>query len=283
MHWRHQVGKAIAERIVLVIHGITGTPVHMYGEEGEIIATTVPERLGYKHPKAAQIMSGELDYFKLTAEEARTIAGALPGYGGPVVLHDKRVAAIGITGDPVMMEPMQKLGAILVVDELEKEIESAKKKMITDEVADMIKHSAETIGDIAAGAQQMAATSSSMEETARLLESHVGNINKIIQFINEVSNQTNLLGLNAAIEAARAGEQGRGFAVVAEEVRKLSSSSAKSVKEIRQLLSDIEQVIREISVGVKQNSFTTGDQANSLQVVAENVRKVDQKMRELST
>lgn len=281
MQWRHQVGKTIAERIVIVIHDITRTPVHMYGEEGEIIATTVPERLGFKHPKAAQIMNGEIDCFKLTAEEAKNIPGALPGYGGPVVLKGRRVAAIGITGDPMMMEPMQKLGAILVVDELDKEIESAKKKLITDEVADMIKYAAENIGDIAAGAEQIAATSSSMEETSRLLEAHVGNINKIVQFINEVSNQTNLLGLNAAIEAARAGEQGRGFAVVAEEVRKLSASSAKSVKEIRQLLSDIERVIQEITAGVRQNSITTGDQAKSLQFVAQNVGKVDKKMNEL--
>ena len=281
MEWIHQVRKDIAERVVSVIHNITGTPVHVYGEEGEIIATTVPERLGFKHPKAAQIMCGELDYFKLTEEAAKSIEGALPGYGGPVVLNGRRIAAIGITGDPVMMEPLQKLGAILVVDEVEKEIKDTKKKAITDQVADMIKHAAENINDISSGAQQIAATSSSMEETAMSLEAHVGDINKIIRFINEVSNQTNLLGLNAAIEAARAGDHGRGFAVVAEEVRKLSASSAQSVKEIRQLLTNIEQVIKEISEGVKQNSQTTGAQANYLQDAAEYIGRVDMTMREM--
>ncbi|HWR40367.1 MAG TPA: methyl-accepting chemotaxis protein [Patescibacteria group bacterium] len=281
MEWIHQVPKYIAESAVSVIHNITGTPVHVYGEEGEIIATTVPERLGFKHPKAAQIMSGELEYFKLTEEAAKSIQGALPGYGGPVVLNGRRIVAIGITGDPVMMEPLQKLGAILVVNEVEKEIKDSKKKAILNQVADMIKHAAENISEISSGAQQIAATSSSMEETAKSLDAHVGDINKIIRFINEVSNQTNLLGLNAAIEAARAGDHGRGFAVVAEEVRKLSASSAQSVKEIRQLLTNIERVIKEMSEGVKQNSQTTGAQANYLQDVAEYIGRVDMTMREM--
>lgn len=72
------------------------------------------------------------------------------------------------------------------------------------------------------------------------LNSNMQEIGKITKMITSVSEQTNLLSLNAAIEAARAGEAGRGFAVVAEEVKKLSDQTSDASKAISNLLEKIQ-------------------------------------------
>ncbi|EJE8735265.1 methyl-accepting chemotaxis protein [Vibrio vulnificus] len=118
--------------------------------------------------------------------------------------------------------------------------------------------------------EQMTQAVPVVEELAR----NNGNITEILTVIEGISEQTNLLALNAAIEAARAGEQGRGFAVVADEVRKLASSTRDSVAEIRTVIAQVQNGTTAVVDAIKQGNVFAQHTATEVQNAVEQLQSV---------
>ena len=139
-------------------------------------------------------------------------------------------------------------------------------KQVMDEV---VTRAREQFLAVQAGTQSIRDVVERSSSSVQLLDSRMTQIGKITSLISDITNQTNLLALNAAIEAARAGEHGRGFAVVADEVRSLAARTSRAADDIRQMVEGLQgetqKAVSFMEAGVKDvdNSLRLAEDASS--------------------
>lgn len=110
---------------------------------------------------------------------------------------------------------------------------------LVDQTEKMIEQGTRIVQVLSERAQETSNITARVGDSIATLKTESETINGFVQTISDISEQTNLLSLNASIEAARAGEAGRGFAVVAEEIRKLADDSSRAAGEISRNVQNI--------------------------------------------
>ncbi len=113
------------------------------------------------------------------------------------------------------------------------------------------------------------------------LENKSKSISTIVSAINSISEQTDLLSINASIEAARAGDAGKGFAVVAEEIRKLSGQCLESAGQISDIVNEIIQQTSEVVSTAKEAEEAVSSQTGVVSETTESFRQIGQQIDRL--
>lgn len=158
--------------------------------------------------------------------------------------------------------PLRVAGTIRdVTHEKNKEVVADEMNARMEQLSDSITEMVRGINAATEQAQELAEAQEKSAEAANRIKKSADETTGISNFIKEIANQTNLLGLNASIEAARAGEHGRGFGIVADEVRKLAIHSATAGGDIEESLVEMKAFIDQILSQISNMAILTQSQA----------------------
>lgn len=125
---------------------------------------------------------------------------------------------------------------------------------VTRDASDIALQGGEAVENTLAGILEIRETVAETTRKVKRLAESSQEISKIVALISQIASRTNLLALNASIEAVRAGVAGRGFAIVADEVRQLADKSAKSSKEIEQIVMQIQSEIGSVMIAMEEGT-----------------------------
>lgn len=181
-----------------------------------------------------------------------------------IPLHDEQGKVIGGIGMGTSLEKANKLFEMAesfsaIVEETTASIE---------DISQSVTHLADRVTNVTI---QMKDVSSSAQQ-----------IGKISTVVKEISDQSNMLGLNASIEAARAGEFGKGFSVVADEIRKLATRSKENVDQINGITNNIQELLLRLNDAFSEIHTLTDTQSGSIQEFSATIQEISAKAEELA-
>jgi uncharacterized protein YoxC len=148
-------------------------------------------------------------------------------------------------------------------------------KDLSQNLSDFLSQSTGAIQELAEDIQKLAVTNEDIADKSKKASKDTEGSTQIVKMIQNISLQTNLLGINAAIEAANSGQAGKGFRVVAEEIQRLSKSTTDSVTKIEGVLKEMTNSVDYITTKIVSSNELFQNQAVVLQDIAKSLEKLN--------
>ncbi len=208
----------------------------------------------------ADVLGAVADAFNLTIQNLRDIVQQVKVAAREVTKGSTNSETFARALSSDALRQAEELAATLnsvqvMTDSIQRVAEAAREaEAVTHDASEIAQKGGEAVENTVAGILEIRETvAESTRKVKRLAESSQ-EISKIVALISQIASRTNLLALNASIEAARAGEAGRGFAIVADEVRQLADKSAKSLKEIEQIVMQIQSETGSVMTAMEEGT-----------------------------
>ncbi|MEH2302523.1 MAG: methyl-accepting chemotaxis protein [Nostoc sp.] len=208
----------------------------------------------------ADVLGAVADAFNLTIQNLRDIVQQVKVAAKDVTkgATNSETFARALSGDALRQaeELAVTLNSVQVMtDSIQRVAEAAREaETVARDASTIALKGGEAVENTVAGILEIRETVAETTRKVKRLAESSQEISKIVALISQIASRTNLLALNASIEAARAGEAGRGFAIVADEVRQLADKSAKSLKEIEQIVMQIQSETGSVMTAMEEGT-----------------------------
>lgn len=208
----------------------------------------------------ADVLGAVADSFNLTIQNLREIVGQVKLAAQQVSQGsaDNETFARALSQDALRQaeELAVTLNSVQVLtDAIQRVAESAREaESVARSASDTAQKGGEAVERTVAGILEIRQTVAETTRKVKRLAESSQEISKIVALISQIASRTNMLALNASIEAARAGEAGRGFAIVADEVRQLADRVAKALKEIEQIVRQIQSETGSVMTAMEEGT-----------------------------
>lgn len=208
----------------------------------------------------ADVLGAVADAFNLTIQNLRDIVQQVTVAAKEVTkgATNSETFATALSSDALRQaeELAVTLNSVQVMtDSIQRVAEAAREaEAVARDASTIALKGGEAVENTVAGILEIRETVAETTRKVKRLAESSQEISKIVALISQIASRTNLLALNASIEAARAGEAGRGFAIVADEVRQLADKSAKSLKEIEQIVMQIQSETGSVMTAMEEGT-----------------------------